>query len=105
MAEELTGVLLALFPGLAKAWLTKNNTKNSKLQLKSEKTQVNVRISGSKSNLTVVNCVKTGEKADVTHFYHKTLFASLRFKTVFHVSLGARASIFFKAVYADISTV
>ena len=67
MAVELTGVLLALFPAdLATDSLATNNTKNSKLQRKSEETQAIVRIF-SKPNLTVVNCVKTGEKADVTH--------------------------------------
>ena len=81
MAVELTG-LLTLFAGLAKAWLANNNTKGSKLKRKPEETQAIVRI-WSKLNLTVVNCVKTGEKANVTYFYHKTLFGSLWFKTFF----------------------
>ena len=48
---------------------------------------------------------RTDEKADVTHFYHKidSLFASLySVQDIFHVFLGAHASIFLKAVYADI---
>ena len=63
MRFELTGVLLALFPGLAKAWLATNNTKNSKVQRKPEETQVIMRI-WWKSNWTVVSCQGLVMKTD-----------------------------------------
>jgi len=38
---------------------------------------------------------RTSDKADVTHLYHETFFTSLYLvQDIFHVCLGARASIF-----------
>ena len=78
MGFELTGVLLALFPGLANAWLATNNTKNSKVERKPEETQAIVRI-WWKSNLTVINCQGLRMKTDgVTYLYYtdNKMFAS-----------------------------